>query len=125
LIEPRKSVAKIPDRILLHLLPELLQPRQAVFGLVAGNHAGIDGADRGADDPVRLDASLVQRLVDASLIGPQRAAALQHQHDLSGIVPAQRFQALRSILYAIHVLLPFLLCSVMYAATAVLLRRPR
>ena len=50
--------------------------------VVAGDQAGVDGADRGADHPVRLDAGLVQRLVDAGLIGPERAAALQHQHDL-------------------------------------------
>jgi hypothetical protein len=50
---------------------------------VAGDQAGIDGADRGADDPVRLDAGLVQRLIDAGLIGPERAAALQHEHDLA------------------------------------------
>src|SRR5437764_667302 len=101
----------------------MFSSKLAIAAVEIAHHAGSDMG--GADDPVRFDASLVQRLVDASLIGPQRAAALQHQHDLSGIVPAQRFQALRSILYAIHVLLPFLLCSVMYAGTAVLLRRPR
>ena len=50
--------------------------------LIARDQARIDGADRGADDPVRLDAGLVQRLVDAGLIGAERTTALQHQHDL-------------------------------------------
>ena len=31
--------------------------------------------------PVRLDAGLVHRLIDAGLIGAERAAALQHQGD--------------------------------------------
>ena len=84
-VEAGKRVAKIPDRILLHPLPEFLQPRQTVFRRIAGDQAGIDGADRGADDPVRLDAGFVQRLIDAGLIGAKRAAALQHQHDLAGI----------------------------------------
>jgi hypothetical protein len=81
-IEAGKNVAKFPDRILLHLLPEFAQTRQPVLRRVAGDQAGIDGADRGADNPVRLDAGLMQRLVDAGLEGAQRAAALQHQHDL-------------------------------------------
>ena len=50
--------------------------------------ARIDGADRGADQPVRLDAGIVQRLIDAALIGAERAAALQHEHDLPVIVVA-------------------------------------
>ena len=52
--------------------------------LIARDQAGIDGADRGADDPVRLDAGLVQRLIDTGLIGAERTAALQHQDDLAG-----------------------------------------
>ena len=47
---------------------------------VAGDQAGVDRADRGADHPVRLDAGLVQRLIDAGLVGAERPAALQHQH---------------------------------------------
>ncbi len=39
-------------------------------------------------DPVRLDSSFVQRLIDAGLVGTQRAAALQYQHDLAGERPA-------------------------------------
>ena len=58
---------------------------------VAGDQRGVDGADRRSDHPVGLDAGLVQRLVDADLIGAERAAALQHEHDLPGNVrPARR-----------------------------------
>jgi hypothetical protein len=35
-----------------------------------------------ADDPIGLDAGLMQRLIDANLIGPERSAPLQDQHDL-------------------------------------------
>src|SRR6267143_4319456 len=66
-----------------YLVPELEQARQALFGRVAGDDRAVDGADRGADDPVGLDARLVQRLVDADLVGAERAAALQHEDDLA------------------------------------------
>ena len=63
---------------------------------------GVDGADRGADDPVGLDAGFVQRLVDAGLVGAQRAAALQHQHDLAEGRPARRLPAsLRSVTWPV------------------------
>src|SRR3954470_6859393 len=66
-VEAGKHIAKIPERILLHPLPEFPQARQTVLRRVAGNQTGIDGANRGADDPVRLDARLMQRLIDAGL----------------------------------------------------------
>src|SRR5262245_6895939 len=59
-------------------LPELFEFRQAILWLIAGDDACIDGADGGADDPVGLDARLVQRLIDAALIGAKRATSLQH-----------------------------------------------
>ena len=62
--------------------PELLQPAEALRRLVAGNQGAVDRTDRGADDPIRLDAALGQRLIDAGLIGAERAAALKHQHGL-------------------------------------------
>ena len=42
--------------------------------------------------PIRLDACFVQRLIDADLIGAERAAALQHQRDPVAAVrpPARR-----------------------------------
>ena len=54
-------------------------------GLVAGDQAGVDRADRGADHPVWLDAGFMQRLIDADLIGAERAATLQHQHYLADV----------------------------------------
>jgi len=41
-----------------------------------------------ADQPVGLDACLVQRLIDTALIGAERTSALQHKHDLAVIVVA-------------------------------------
>ena len=66
-----------------HARPEFLQLLEALAARIAGDQARIDRADRGADDPVRLDAVLVQRVIDAGLIGAERAAALQHQNDLA------------------------------------------
>ncbi len=50
---------------------------------VAGDDGGVDRPDGGADDPVGLDLRFVQSLVDAALIGSERAAALQHEDDLA------------------------------------------
>src|SRR5262249_45776752 len=55
--------------------------------LIAGNEARIDGADRGADDPIGLDLRFMQRLIDAGLVGAQCAAALKDQH---GLTPVSR-----------------------------------
>jgi hypothetical protein len=81
--EARKGAAEIPDRGLLHAPPEFLQPRQAVLRRVAGDQAGVDRPDGGADNPVRLDSGLVQRLIDTRLVRSENAAALQHQDDLA------------------------------------------
>src|SRR4030095_13694280 len=62
---------------------ELAQPGQTIFGRVAGDDAGIDRADRGADDPVGLGAGAAQRLVHARLVGAERTAALQHENHLA------------------------------------------
>src|SRR5262249_26634337 len=48
-------VRQTPEFLALHAAPELLQPVEAMLGLVAGDQASVDGADRSADDPVRLD----------------------------------------------------------------------
>ena len=68
----------------LDAAPEVVQPREPVAGLIAGDQRRVDRADRRADDPVGLDAGFVQRLVDAHLVGAECAAALQHEHDLAG-----------------------------------------
>ena len=52
-----------------------------MFRLVAGDDGGVDGTDGDAGHPVGLKSSLVQGLIDASLIGPERAAALQDEAD--------------------------------------------
>src|SRR5215813_6217502 len=75
--EPR-PVRQTPEFLALHAAPEFL----AMLALVAGDQAGVDGADRGADDPVRLDPAFVERLIDARLIGAERTAALEHEHYL-------------------------------------------
>ncbi len=62
-------------------LPEGLQLLQPAARRIAGDDRRVDRADRDAGHPVRLDAGFVQRLVDAGLIGAERAAALQHQRD--------------------------------------------
>ena len=67
----------------LHGGPELLEAFEAPLQLVAGDDAGIERPDRGADHPVRLDPCLMQRLIDASLIGTERAAALHDQDNLA------------------------------------------
>ena len=77
-----------PEIRALHAAPELLQPIEAVFAPVAGDDAGVDGADRGADDPIGLDARLVQRLIDAALIGAERAPALEHERALAVVLGA-------------------------------------
>src|SRR5262249_52767588 len=51
--EPR-PVRQTPEFLALHAAPEFLQPVEAMLALVAGDQAGVDGADRGADDPVRI-----------------------------------------------------------------------
>ena len=55
--------------------------RQPVVRPVAGDERGIHRADRDAGQEVRLQLRLMQRLVDAGLVGAEGAAALQHQGD--------------------------------------------
>ena len=69
---------------LLDSAPELVQCLEAAVGGVAGNQCAVDRADRCADHPIRLDACLMQRLVDADLVGAQRAATLHDQNHLAG-----------------------------------------
>ena len=58
-----------------------LQLAQTVLGWIAGDDRRIDRADGDAGHPVGLDAGLVHRLINAGLIGAERAAALQHKRD--------------------------------------------
>src|SRR5262249_46753674 len=78
----RRPARAAPQRLAAAAATKLLKPGEPVLGLVAGNQARIDGADRGADDPVRFDLRFVQGLIDAGLVGAERATALKHQRDL-------------------------------------------
>ena len=53
-------------------------------GQIARDQRTVDCANRGADDPIGFYSGVMQRLVNADLVGPQRAAALHHQYHLSG-----------------------------------------
>ena len=91
----RRSTAKA--------VPEFAQLRHAVLRRVAGDERAVDGADRCSDDPVRRDTAFDQRLVDAGLIGAERAPALQHEHRLlaDGVVGglcAERLRICRRML---------------------------
>src|SRR5919206_1841001 len=78
----RPGAEELHPWIVLHPAPEFLEPYHPFLRRVSGDQAGIDGADRGADHPVGFDPGLVQGLVDADLVGPERTAALQDQDDL-------------------------------------------
>jgi hypothetical protein len=71
-------------------VPEGPQTLQAARRRVAGDQRGIQGADRGAGQPVGHDARLFERLVDAGLKGAERAAAAQHQRELAAGARARR-----------------------------------
>src|SRR5262249_15894381 len=79
-----------PQFLAAHAPPKLLQPVKTVFWLVAGNQARVYGADRGADDPLSLHLSFMQRLIDAGLVGAQCAAALKDQNRLTLVRPGLR-----------------------------------
>src|SRR5258705_6614080 len=63
--------------------PKFLKLREALARNVAGDETSVDRADRSSDDPVGLDIRLMQRLINASLIGAKRSTALKHQNNLS------------------------------------------
>ena len=54
--------------------------------------------------------AFVQCLVDAGLIGAERAAALQHQHDLAGVGFAERPGMGRILVNGSHLSLPVPQC---------------
>ena len=66
-------------------LPELAQPLDPPLRRIAGDDGAVDRTDGDAGDPVRQVAPLRQGLVDAGLIGAERAAALEHQSDLGAV----------------------------------------
>ena len=56
---------------------------ETIFRRIARDQRRVDRADRRPDHPIGLDARVMQGLVDADLIGTERAPALQHQDDLA------------------------------------------
>src|SRR5262245_61072707 len=72
-----------PQFLAAHAPPKLLQPLETVLGFIASNKTRVDGAVRGADDPVRLDLRLMQRLIDTGLVSAQCAAALKDEDRLT------------------------------------------
>ena len=73
-----------PERLALDPRPQFAQPIEPLTDLVAGDDGAVDRADRRADDPIRLDPGFVHGLIDAALVGAERAAALEHQDHLPG-----------------------------------------
>ena len=60
-------------------IPEFTHAFNALIGRVAGNQCGIDCADRYPGDPAGRVTGGFEYLVDARLVGTQRATALQDQ----------------------------------------------
>ena len=79
----------LTERAVLDPAPELLKASQPLGPRIAGDQAGVDGADGGADHPIRLKPHLPHRFIDAGLIGAERAAALEHQHHLTQGLPVE------------------------------------
>src|SRR6202011_2480618 len=73
LVEERPPAVAFGDGIPRHRsrnhLPEFLEPRDALFAWVTGDDGGIDGADRDAGDPFRLEITVTKRLIGAGLVG--------------------------------------------------------
>src|SRR5262249_54534668 len=73
----------IPSRTVRHPPPELLKSKQGIHPLLSGNKTGVYCADRGANDPIGLDAAFVHCLIHTGLIGAERSTPLQDQDDLA------------------------------------------
>src|SRR6266567_2411481 len=86
LVEERSPAVALRDGIPWHRrrdhLPEFLETLDPLFTRIAGDDRGVDGADRDAGDPFRLEIEVTQGLIGAGLIGAERAAALQNKHAL-------------------------------------------
>ena len=59
--------------------PESTQSVDTLLRRIAGYQGRVYRSDRDAGDPVRVQVSFGQRLVDPGLLGTQRAATLQYQ----------------------------------------------
>src|SRR5262245_46009216 len=97
--EPR-PVRQTPEFLTLHAAPEFLQPVEAMLALVAGDQAGVDGADRGADDPVRIiPVSFSPALSTVSTLAPARVLHSPTRFVLSlpGQSAGERFHPLPTV----------------------------
>ena len=66
--QPGEELGQEGAGTLLDTPPEGAQAFETMLWRVAGDQRGVDGANRRADDPIRFDAGLVQRLVHANLV---------------------------------------------------------
>lgn len=64
-------------------LPEFLESIESTFHDVTRNQRAIDRTDRGTDDPIGLDATLMHCLIHTALKGPKGATTLQYQYNLA------------------------------------------
>ena len=76
----------MPDLAVGDALPEFAQLAEPGCARVAGDDRGVDGAERNPGHPIGLDPVLVQRLVNARLVGAERAASLQDQRNAPAAV---------------------------------------
>src|SRR5271166_1445523 len=81
--DPRQAGEGLEHRGVLDAPPEISQLAEPILRLVSSDDGGVDCAYRRSDQPVGLDAGLVQRLVDAGLVRSERAAALEDEDDLA------------------------------------------
>src|SRR5262249_1325172 len=58
-------------------LPKLAQRVDPLFRRIAGEDRRVDGADRDSGNPIGMQVGLGQRLINTSLVGAKRAAALK------------------------------------------------
>src|ERR1700730_1827626 len=77
-----------PERRGADGFPERAQSLDPFSRRIAGNQRRVDGPDRNAGHPVRVQIRLSQRLIDARLVSAQSTPALQNQCDaLEGRAP--------------------------------------
>ena len=62
-------------------LPECLQLIDPLLRRIPGDERRVFGADRYTCNPVALDTSAIEALIDPCLVGTEGATTLQHQGD--------------------------------------------
>ena len=71
-------------------VPQALEFGNAIGGSVARQNAGVERADRYSGDPFGFHARLMQRVVGADVIRPERTPTLQEQDHLRRVAIAAR-----------------------------------